>query len=114
MKIIETTTGGNTVEEIENDKELIVRHVHVEPRSGDYMSFEYKFERGKEFAKLTHIKYERQEKTILWAIYLEAKEYDELISQVKQITQTNNPIDMEAKISRFVSYIFERYYKPDP
>jgi guanylate kinase len=114
MKVIETSTGNNRIEELENEKELIIQHTSIEPRTGDYLTLEYLFQRGEEFAKLTHLKYDFQEKTVLWAQYLQAKEYDELLAQAKQIAATTNAIDREAKISLFVSYIFEKYYKPDP
>jgi len=116
MKIVVTNTGRNTIEDLENNKELIVQRYAIEPHTSDYVMYEFRFERGEEFAKLTCTMYVdvTQEKTVLWAEYFDAKEYDELIEQAKQIASTKNPIDREAKISRFYSYIYEKYHKPDP
>lgn len=114
MKVIETNTGRNTIEDLENEKVLVVQRISIEPRTGDYMMFEFRFERGEKYAKLTHKKDERQEEIILWSYFIDTREFDELVAKVKQIASIGNEIDRQAEISRFVTYIYEKYHKPDP
>jgi len=113
MKIVETNTGRNIIEDIDNEKELLIQRILINPRTDYEEIYEFHFQRGEEYAKLTITRTEYGEK-ISWTQYMDAKEYDALIQQAKKIASTQNPIDKEAKISHFASYVFDKYYKPDP
>jgi hypothetical protein len=112
MKLVATSTGRNTVEEIENGTELVVQFVSIRSGEQQYM-LEYIFQRGEEYARLTHLKYGHQEKTVVFVVFLDAHEFDELLASARAIASTNNPIDREAKIARFVEYIRLRYKEPE-
>jgi len=113
MKIVETNTGRNIIDDIDNEKELLIQRILINPRTDYEKIYEFHFQRGEAYAKLTITKTEYGEK-ISWTQFMDAEEYDALLEQAKQIATTQNPIDKEAKIYHFASSVFDKYYNPDP